>query len=249
MLRTVAPEGVDRLVAVAHHRQVAVLGGQQLQQLVLGDVGVLELVHQHVAEALLVGGEHVRVLLEQPHRLQDQVVEVHGVGLGQPPLVEPVGLGGLLLEPAQRPVGRGLGVDQLVLPGAHGVAHGPGRQPLGVVVEPAADLGHQPLGVALVVDAEGGGVAQVRPAAAQHADAGRVEGRHPHRLHHRPDQVPQPFLHLPGRLVGEGDGQHGRGRHPLVLDQVRDPVSTRVLPDPAPATISVGPSVASTASR
>ena len=43
-------EAVDRLIVVADHHQVAVLGGEQLQQPVLGVVGVLVLVDEDVAE-------------------------------------------------------------------------------------------------------------------------------------------------------------------------------------------------------
>ncbi|MNS53282.1 hypothetical protein D3C72_860330 [compost metagenome] len=53
-----AAEGVDALVVVAHGkhrgRVLRAVAGQQLEPLVLQHVGVLELVHQHVAEAVLV---------------------------------------------------------------------------------------------------------------------------------------------------------------------------------------------------
>ncbi|MNN90184.1 hypothetical protein D3C81_2080910 [compost metagenome] len=53
-----ATKRVDALVVIAHgeHRRRAAraIAGQQLEPLVLEHVGVLELVHQHVAEAVLV---------------------------------------------------------------------------------------------------------------------------------------------------------------------------------------------------
>ncbi len=62
-----APPAVDRLVGVAHHGDV-VVGARQLDhELVLRPVGVLVLVDQNVRKAVLVRGEHVRVLPEQPH--------------------------------------------------------------------------------------------------------------------------------------------------------------------------------------
>jgi hypothetical protein len=56
------------------------------------------------------------------------------------------------------------------------------------------------------------------------AGTGRVEGRYPHLLRHRPDELADPLLHLVGRLVGERDGQNGERRDLQILDQVRDPV-------------------------
>ena len=58
------PEPVDRLVAVAHHADIAVPGSQQHDQFILHDVGVLVLVDQHVLEALPVLVEHVGVLAQ-----------------------------------------------------------------------------------------------------------------------------------------------------------------------------------------
>ena len=54
-----AAEAVDRLVAVADDRDVAVATGEQQDELVLGDVGVLVLVDENVLEALAVGLEDV----------------------------------------------------------------------------------------------------------------------------------------------------------------------------------------------
>ena len=56
-----AAPAVDRLVVVADAADVLALLGQQPQPQVLGDVGVLVLVDQHVAEAVVVVGQHVRV--------------------------------------------------------------------------------------------------------------------------------------------------------------------------------------------
>ena len=74
---------VNGLVVVAHHHDVAVLGGQKARDLVLRVVGVLVLVDHDVAETQLIGLEHVGVVLQQQVRVQQQVVEVEGVGLLQ----------------------------------------------------------------------------------------------------------------------------------------------------------------------
>ncbi len=81
-----AAPAVDRLVGVAHDADVAVRLAQQLDDLVLRVVGVLELVDQDVPEALLVGGAHVVVGLQQVGRHHEQVVEVQRV---RPPATGP----------------------------------------------------------------------------------------------------------------------------------------------------------------
>ena len=86
-----AAEGVDRLVGVADHAQLGRLrarrarGADQLaDQDVLGVVGVLVLVDEHVPEPAAVVLGDVREGLQQVHRRHDQVVEVERVGLAQP---------------------------------------------------------------------------------------------------------------------------------------------------------------------
>ena len=70
---------VDRLVVVADHAQVAVAGGQRPDPQVLRPVRVLVLVDVEVAPALLVLGQDVGRLVEQPDGLEQEVVEVERV--------------------------------------------------------------------------------------------------------------------------------------------------------------------------
>ena len=77
-------ESIDRLIRVTDHADVAVRRAQQGHEAVLHRVGVLELVDQDVAEPVLVAEEDVLVVLEHLDRAHEEVVEVHGVGLGEP---------------------------------------------------------------------------------------------------------------------------------------------------------------------
>jgi hypothetical protein len=94
-----AAEAVDALLGVADDHDVAVGTGEELDEVVLGPVGVLVLVDHQVAEAALVVLEHAVEQLQDRHRLDDQIVEVERVGLEQPVLVGLVDLGDLDLRP------------------------------------------------------------------------------------------------------------------------------------------------------
>ena len=88
--------------------------------------------------------------------------------------------------------------------------------------------------------------------AAQDLDADGVERAEPrHAFDRAADQLADALLHLARRLVGEGDGEDLRraGRGPGSRIWAMRVVSTRVLPVPAPASTSSGPSSVSTASR
>ena len=68
-------EAVDRLVVVADHGHVAVAAGEQVHERGLRLVGVLHLVDHQPAPAAAQVREPVRVLAQQPHREDEQVVE------------------------------------------------------------------------------------------------------------------------------------------------------------------------------
>ena len=99
-----------------------------------------------------------------------------------------------------------------------------GREALRVEVEVAAYPVDEALRVRLVVDREARPVAEQRGLAAQDARARGVERRHPHAARDRPDELRDPFLHLVGGLVGEGDRQDRERRGADLVDEVRETV-------------------------
>src|SRR5262252_2582599 len=70
-------EAIDALVVVADHAHVPAPAGDQLNQTLLGQVGVLVLVDEHPSKAVSQTLTHVPVLLQQPDGVPEQVVEVH----------------------------------------------------------------------------------------------------------------------------------------------------------------------------
>ena len=195
---------------------------QQLDQDHLQRVGVLELVDQHVVEALGVLHPRDLVLLEQVHGPQDQVVEVQSPAARQPLLVARVDGGVLLVD--ERPglrQGRHR-VDIVVLPAADHRAGAAGRELLGVDLEVVQDLLEQLLAVVGVEDREVVRHARGHAVGAQDAQAGRVEGADPvgraplaHALGHA-------LSHLAGRAVGEREGQDAARMHAAVGQQPGD---------------------------
>ena len=91
------------------------LAGEQLQPAVLGVVGVLVLVDEHVAKADGVALADLGEQLEHVDRADEQVVEVHRVHAVQLALVGAIDVGDRLLEERADHLGVGVGVAQLVL--------------------------------------------------------------------------------------------------------------------------------------
>lgn len=93
-------------------------GGQQILEV----VGVLVLVNEYIAEFFLVILPNVIKILEQADGVQDDVVEIQGVGLPEAALILGVDLGDF----HQPVVPRLLALLEVVLPQLHGVL-GPGN--------------------------------------------------------------------------------------------------------------------------
>ena len=137
-----------------------------------------------------------------------------GVDVGNPAL-ERVGF-------LARRLPEGLEVDQLRLGLADHCSHRTWREALRVEPHLGHDHLDEPAGVGVVVHGERGPVAQPVGVAAQDAQARGVEGRDPHLVGARPDQLGDAAAHLVGRLVGERDGQDPPGRRVAGGQQMAD---------------------------
>ena len=218
-----ATPAVNRLVVVAHHHEVAVLGSQEVGNGVLGLVGVLVLVHADLAEALLIAVQHLGMLGEQLVRTGEQVIEVHRIGAREAALELCIDARGLLVGGAVGLQGHLLRRNEGVLCVADDGADGVERVLLWVDVEVSHDVAHQTAGVIVVVDGEVGAVAKKLRVFAQDAHAHGVERADPHaaRAGH---QLGKALAHLCRGLVGEGDGQDLPGAHALVANHVSDAI-------------------------
>ena len=78
---------IDRLVVVADAAEIAPALGQQAQPEILRDIAVLILVHQDVAELLLILGQDLRLLGEERQIVQQQIAEIAGVQIAQALLI------------------------------------------------------------------------------------------------------------------------------------------------------------------
>ncbi len=186
------------LRVIPHHHQIPPLLGQQLKPAVLGVVGVLVLVDQHVAEAGGVDVLHLLEELEQVHGAEQQVVEVHGVHAVKLALVLAVDIRDGLLEERFNDPAVGVGVAELVLGVGDLGLDGGRRESLGIeaqVVEAALD---QSPGVGLVIDRELARVAEPVGVRSQHSGAGGVESHDPHGPDAPADQVAPPGRAFPG---------------------------------------------------
>ena len=96
------PPAIDRLIRVAGHGQVRIVDREGPGDHVLGQVRVLILVDQDIAVALVQARPHFGILAEQRGDVQQQIVEIDGVGAGQLGLV-----GGIdLLDDASQRISR-----------------------------------------------------------------------------------------------------------------------------------------------
>ena len=217
-----AAPGVDRLIVVAHHADVARRRGKSVQDLVLAPRSVLELVHHHVAVARPDGVAGRAA--QQLQRQQDQVVEIHRLVQAQP---APVGG-----HQSAQLLARGFQIRE-VGAGAHAQPRYQALQQdriclreVGVQAQVGGHLAQELRAVLLIVHGyRGRGAAGAEPqlaaVAAHQLQAEGVEGAH------RRDRAPGapgdagPFAHLGRGLVGEGEGDD-RPRVDALAQQARE---------------------------
>ncbi len=255
-------EAVDGLRVVADAGDAGAVGAQQRDDVRLQGVGVLELVDQHVVEALAHAGAAGRVG-EQPAPEQQQVVVVEhlllllGVGVAREELRQALlgrqapGEGGV-----QHLVQRQLRVDAARV---HVEAGGLLREARAAAAEAEGRAGdvHEVLGVAPVEDGEVRLHADVAGVDAQQAGGDGVEGAAPDALggaaHARAAgrMAPAPpcastastrrSISAAARRV-KVSSRMRRGSAPRSMRCATRCTSVAVLPVPAPATMSSGPS-------
>ena len=216
---------------------------EQPHELPLRGVRVLELVDEDVPEALPPPREHVGMLAEQAHRQQQQVVEVGGRRVEQPPLVLAVDLRDAPVGGTGGPVESLLGGHELVLERRDLRRQPAGGEPLRVEVQVPAHVVDEPDRIGLVVDRE------------RRADPELSASRRRMRAHAEwnvdthmrwatgPTSPPTRSFISPAALLVNVIASSWNGESVLLPDSYATRlVSTRVLPEPAPATTSSGTS-------
>ena len=219
-------------------------------------VRVLVLVDEHIPEFVLVIGQHIGVLLEEPDAVIEQVVKVHGPGVPETLRVGGAELRRALTADVAAALLHGHGglrVDQGILVPLRCGKEAVGRESLFVDVQVLQHPLHHRKAVRPVVDGKAFGESQPIRVAAQDAHAGPVECEGPH----IPGFLSQPDLQavfqLVRRLVGKGDGQDLPGRWRVHGAQPADLVRygcapvvdraqlvQRVFSDPAGDLVTVG---------
>ena len=221
-----AAPAVDGLVVIADDGEVVVGRGEVDEELVLGGVGVLELVDHEEAPAAAEAFGEGGVLAEDDEDLEEEVAEVGAALAAELVLVEVVEAGeslgvgaeGILLGLIGGPAAVFLGVDE-VLALADGAA-------AAVFAEAIEEGGDEATLVAVVVDGEVPVEAGPRREASKQAGAEAVEGGDDNPLGGLfvVEEGVDAVAHLGGGAVGEGDGDDGVRGLPVVVDQVGDAV-------------------------
>src|SRR5438034_3751838 len=160
---------------------------------------------------------------EQRERKQQEVVEVHGVGLAEPRAEARIDLRRHTLERAVGARAQLLREHHAVLRARNdGVDRARGIRLGGVpaLLQQALDEG---LGVVLIVDREVRPEAQQGGLAPQQARGQRVEGPDPQAARVGAEQRGHARAHLSRRLVRERDSEDPRWRHATLADEMRDP--------------------------
>ena len=159
-------EAVDTLVGITHHEhrttgpvvevlRVFAIGDKQLDQVVLGAVGVLIFIHQHVAKAAVPVMPNLLMLLQQLNRHEQKIVEIKGIVRSQGFAITAIHISRELAALTFRISFELIRQPTLIFGIADRPSHLFGLKPLGIELQLLGhDLLHEALGIGLVVDRE-----------------------------------------------------------------------------------------------
>src|SRR5262249_20169866 len=81
---------VDRLVVITNTTDIPPPLAEQSQPEILGNIGVLILIDQHIFEPPLIIGEHIGIVLEEAQAFKQEIPEIAGVEQLEPLLIQPI---------------------------------------------------------------------------------------------------------------------------------------------------------------
>ena len=146
-------------------------------------VGVLIFVHHNIPKFICIIFKHVRVVLEQIHRVYNHIVKIHRVGLLKPLLIDSVKLGNRLLSKVQTRLILILGGrNKLVLSRGNRRKHRFMRQKLFIDIVGFHNVLHKTALVVGIVNRKVGGIAYKVGVSAQNFPADRVKCARPNVL-------------------------------------------------------------------
>ncbi len=195
------------------------ISGQCLDHVVLNLVGVLEFVNQQMRKTVAVSVTNLGIFPEQAHRLEQQITEVHGIGLLQTFLVALIDSGHLLaaVPSGDKLIGQQTAVFGLIDGGRHGARLKIffGDIQLGQAIPDQALL------ILIIVDGKIAAIAKHLPIPTQDPRAGSMKSADPQTVDIA-DQALQAFAHFGRGLVGKGHSQNLPRLDPLLLNQIGD---------------------------
>ena len=207
-------KAVDALCVVAHHTDTLSLPSEQPDNLMLGIVGVLILIDENKLETFLILPPHLLILVQQEPGVEQEIVEIHRVGLPAAHLIGMVYLSQTphplsVVATSEAGIPRiGIGQNQRILGSTDTGTDGGGLILFVAQLHLADDAFYEALGVIGIVDGKVRGKAQQLALDAQDTAKNAVERAHPELgclfgTHLAADTL----LHLARSLVGKGEGQ------------------------------------------
>ncbi len=215
---------IDRLVFVAHNKELTVFCRKLLHKNILRVVGVLIFIYEDVGVAMMICRQNIRIFLEQPHRFHQEVIKIKRIVLEQEALVSLIAhrVEFVPIAPAARQVaGELFGGNKAVFCVGDTTKDSPRGGFLFIKLKLPQGLAHKPFLVVAIVDDKIALTPQVDNIAPQEASTDAMEGSHGEgRCLFGPHHLCQSFFHLPGRFVCKGDSKNGEGVNATFVDEM-----------------------------
>ena len=203
-------EFINTLVIIAYHTDVFIPPCQKAGKHILGMVGILILVRKHIMELALIPFQYIRIGLQQPDGIHNDIIKIHGIGFFQLPGIFPINFRNGSVIVAVRIFGckhaRGL---QIILGTSNDCRHTSCIKNL--IIQPLVlnNCSQHTFLIIRIINGKGTVISQCFAFPTQNTNTDRMKGRCPDIPGEFFSQcVLQPLLNFLCSLVGKGNGKN-----------------------------------------
>ncbi len=197
---------VDALIIVTHNAKVATIFGEELDQGILGIVGVLIFIDMHIRKTMTIAFQHVWMLQKEGEGANEQVVKIKRIGLFEAHFIGRIQIVHLLcLQVFGGLIKPFIGREQFVFCTADSGFDFSRGEGFVIDVKLFDQFLDDTLLIVIVIDGKGTRVAEFFDIPTQDLGTHGVKGAHPNVIAFFAHQLTDTFTHFFGSFIGKGD--------------------------------------------
>ncbi len=212
---------IDGLIIISYHTDILTGIRQQLNQHILGKIGILIFIYQYIMKFIPIIIQYIRMKVKQLQGFVQQIIKIQSVVLLQAHFVRRINAGKLLLPVlACYLLCIILRTFQIILQASYGSPDLFWRKVLFIDIPFPETIPDDGKLIRIVVNDKAAGIAEFINVPAQNTHTGGVKRTDPDRGSILSHQTGNPCLHFPGSFIGKGKCQNSGRINPAKTKKI-----------------------------